>query len=138
LEGVELNGNSLVDSGTTVYNGGTNTVGDGTTSADHQLVSTDSITQIETGVISSSTTIAGATDDGWGTVEVITETVNFSTTFDSTPRIFLDIDSGNTSRAVRIQAYPDNVSTTGFDAKIVNYGTGDSSSQQLFYMAIEL
>jgi hypothetical protein len=43
LEGVELNGNNLVDSGTTVYNGGTNTVGDGTTSANHQTVSTGEV-----------------------------------------------------------------------------------------------
>jgi len=40
---VNLNGEDITDSGTTVYDASTDTVGDGTTSADHQLVSTKSL-----------------------------------------------------------------------------------------------
>lgn len=69
-ETLDTGGNDVVDDGTTVYDASAETIGDGTTSADHQSVSTDSL---ENGVVGSGNTLTDVTGGIWETIDTASD-----------------------------------------------------------------
>jgi hypothetical protein len=135
-----LAGNNIFNSGTTVYDGSTDTVGDGTTSANHQSLSTDELTlasQLIESIVQGDTTglrvergnarvtgASGASDNNTDTVSSNTQTITFDTAFSATPVVV----NQNSPQKLEIVPILFNKTTTGFDVDAVNFTTQDKTS----------
>jgi len=94
---VDLGGQNIEDGATTVYDAATDTVGDGTTSADHQSVNTNNLDINGETLVEAEKTIdqAYSSANGWVTLTFDTEVADANSNWDGANNEFIPPETGS-------------------------------------------
>jgi hypothetical protein len=92
--GFDMDGEDIVDNGTTVYDASTDTVGDGSTSADHQSVDTDELSVNNFGARVGIGTAQTVSDSTFETIEYSNEIYDDQNEWDSSTHQFTASEGG--------------------------------------------